>query len=129
MALTTNVITRGKEDRAAHSAPNSRSIETIRKFTARKNIHKMNDENENIVTSFQKENEEEDEIYKKATRHACWNALTKLREDRMKIWHDFLPDEEDANVPDEPEFNKLWNEEIERSRIMLEALYPTKKAL
>lgn len=73
--------------------------------------------------SLQSEREEEDEIYQKATRSACWETLRQLREDRMKLWKEFLIDDEETEVPNEAEFNKLWDEEIDRSKRMLEALY------
>lgn len=73
--------------------------------------------------TFLQERKEEDEMFQRATRHACWAALRQLREDKLKIWSEFLAQDTGEKIPDEQQFNAIWEEEIERTRRMLEALY------
>lgn len=73
--------------------------------------------------SLQENRKEEDQLYKLATRNAEWEALRQLREDRLRLWKEFLPANEDTEIPDEQEFEKIWNEEIERTKNMLDNFY------
>lgn len=117
------------EDYAAQFAPTGHTINKLLKqitstlLTIAKSKKMSASGSEKTRKSLLIERQEEDELYLRATRSAGCEALRQLRDDRMRIWREFLPEDDEEEVPNEAEFHELWNEEIDRSRRMLEALY------
>lgn len=70
--------------------------------------------NESVRRSLAEARKEEDELFKKVNLRVSWDALRQLREDRIKTLKEMIPDNDDEKLPDEAEFKKLWDEEIER---------------